>query len=249
MTQAHSAPPRPVSHRTGKRISERVADSLLTRIATGEWPLGSRLPGERQLAEEMGVSRVSVRAALQALKARGFLDAVQGGGTRVVLRAETLDPTLTELVRTNHENLTDLAEMRGLLESWAVRRAALCASDAQLAEIAEILDETAADIEKDRHKPSNDVRFHLAIAKATGSVIYLHVTGMIRSILQQMLVLHRYDMFPSVEDDYLILAHHRAIYQALCDRNPDAATRAMKAHLDWVLDRYRRERARRSSQG
>ncbi|MCR6631522.1 MAG: winged helix-turn-helix domain-containing protein [Magnetospirillum sp.] len=69
-----------VSHRPGRggRISDRVADSLLARIASGEWTPGQRLPGERQLAEDMGVSRVSVRAALQSLKTQGFVDAVQG---------------------------------------------------------------------------------------------------------------------------------------------------------------------------
>ncbi|HTH15228.1 MAG TPA: winged helix-turn-helix domain-containing protein, partial [Magnetospirillum sp.] len=78
-------------------VSDRVADRLMARIASGEWMPGQRLPGERQLAEDMGVSRVSVRAALQALKTQGFVDAVQGGGTRVVANDRCMDPGLTEL--------------------------------------------------------------------------------------------------------------------------------------------------------
>jgi len=106
------------------RVSDRVADRILARIASGEWAVGQRLPGERQLAEDMGVSRVSVRAALQTLKTQGLLDAVQGGGTRVVSTAACMDASLAQLVKANHETLADLAEIRGQIEVWAARRAA-----------------------------------------------------------------------------------------------------------------------------
>lgn len=221
------------------KVSDRVADRILARIASGEWGVGQRLPGERQLAEDMGVSRVSVRAALQALKTQGFLDAVQGGGTRVISNANTMNPGLAELVRVSRANLNDLAEIRGILETWAVRRAAVAASPAHLAELAEIISAGEADVSKGKHKTENDIRFHLAVAKASGSGIYLHLMGLFRGILQQMLDYHRYELFPARGDDATIQAHHQAIFDGIRAGDPEAAAAAMERHLGWVLDRYR----------
>lgn len=244
-----SVPPVPAKTKPhGGKVSDRVADRILARIASGEWAPGQRLPGERQLAEEMGVSRVSIRAALQQLKTQGFLDAVQGGGTRVISDAATIDPALVELVRVSSGNLHDLAELRGILEAWAVRRAALNASAENLAELAEIMAATEADISRGKHKTENDIRFHLAVAKAAGSGIYLHIMGVFRGILQEMLDFHRYELFPTPEDDRTILAHHQAVFSAIKGRNPEGAAKAMETHLGWVLARYR-ERARQGGEG
>jgi DNA-binding FadR family transcriptional regulator len=228
------------------RLSDRIADRILARIASGQWPLGFRLPGERQLAEEMGVSRVSVRAALQTLKTQGFVTAVQGGGTRVVSTASTMDHSLGELARVSHENMHDLAEIRGLLEVWAVRRAAVNATPAQLAELADIMRAAEADVSRGKNKTANDIRFHLAVAKASGSGIYQHLMATFRGILQLVLDHHRYEMFPTPEDDRTILAHHRAILDGIRARDPDQAAAAMQHHLGWVLDIYRNEAARRA---
>ncbi len=216
-----------------------MTEHLLARIASGEWAVGQRLPGERQLAEQMGVSRVSVRAALQTLKTQGFLDAVQGGGTRVISNADTMHPGLAELVRVSHANLHDLAEMRVILESWAVRRAAQSATPAQIAELADIVAAGAADLERGLRKAENDIDFHLAVAKASGSGVYIHLMGLFRGILQQVLDYHRYELFTAPGDDATIQDHHQAIFDAIRAGDADAAAAAMQRHLGWVLVRYR----------
>ncbi|OAN53933.1 transcriptional regulator [Paramagnetospirillum marisnigri] len=228
-------------------VSERVADRILARIASGEWGPGHRLPGERQLAEDMGVSRVSVRAALQGLKTQGLLDAVQGGGTRVIASKAAMDPGMLELVRVNCENLVDLAEIRSILEVWAVGRAALKRDDADLAELEAIMAATEADIVAGKHKSENDVRFHLAVAKASRSGIYLHFVAMIRGILSEMVDYHRYELFPTPEDDRRILAQHQAIFDGIRARDAARAQDAMRDHLGWVLKRYAEQGGRKNS--
>jgi DNA-binding FadR family transcriptional regulator len=240
----------------GGSVADRVATRLLDMIARGELTPGQRLPGERALAEQMGVSRVSVRAALQRLKTQGFLVAVQGGGTRVVSSAAAMDDALTAMVRTKLDNLHDLAEIRVALETWAARRAAERASDADIAEIKARLDAMAA--ASPRRAPGDpaeggsapdkafeDVQFHLAIGKAADSPVYMHVLSVIRDILMQMLAFHRYELFLSDGDDATVLAHHRAIFEAIAARDPDAAAAAMQRHLSWVLEHYGRARGRR----
>ena len=237
-----------------KSVADRVASELIDMIAGGDWAPGQRLPGERALAEQMNVSRVSVRAALQRLKTQGFVVAVQGGGTRVVSSAAAMDDALTELVRSKLDNLHDLAEIRMALETWAARRAAERATPEQIAEIAARLEamEHAGPRDGAREgtrsgvdKAVADVQFHFAVGKAAGSPVYTHILTVIRDILMQMLEFHRYKLFTSPEDDRAVMEQHRAIYRAIADHQPEAAAEAMRGHLEWVLGHYDAERDRR----
>ena len=106
---------------------------------------------------------------------------------------------------------------------------------------------TEADIVAGKHKIENDVRFHLAIAKAARSGIYLHIVAVIRGVLREMVDYHRYELFPTREDDRAILAQHRAIVDGIKALDPKAAESAMNAHLGWVLERYAKQRASKKS--
>ncbi|MEM7442513.1 MAG: FadR/GntR family transcriptional regulator [Pseudomonadota bacterium] len=223
--------------------ADRVAQTVTEMIADGTLSPGERLPGERQLAEEMGVSRVSVRAALQQLKAQGMVTSVQGGGTRVASASAPLDAGLAVLLREKLDNLHDLAEIRMALESWAAGRAAERATEAERAEIRRHLD--AMDAIGDRRGRANDmaredVLFHMAIGKAAESPVYTHILSTIRSVLVEMLDFHRYELFSQPNDDATVLNQHRAIYQAIEARDPQAAETAMQTHLAWVLAYYAR---------
>ncbi|WP_366656822.1 FadR/GntR family transcriptional regulator [Fodinicurvata sp. EGI_FJ10296] len=224
-------------------VADRVADALHERIADGRLAPGERLPGERRLAEQMGASRVSVRAALQRLKAQGFVVSVRGGGTRVVSSAAEMDTALTDLVRSKLDNLHDLAEIRLSLETWAARRAAERATPDQIAEIRARLDAMAAAEPQGRFGPGKaieDVRFHVAIGTAAGSPVYMHILSVVRDVLTQMLSYHRYRLFAAPGDDETLLSQHRAIFEAIAAHRPREAEAAMGAHLQWILDRYRR---------
>ncbi|AWK86616.1 FadR/GntR family transcriptional regulator [Azospirillum thermophilum] len=222
---------------SAQRISEWVAQQLLDRIARGELVPGERLPGERQLAEQLRVSRVSVRAALQKLKTQGFLTAVQGGGTRVVSSAGVMDGALTAMVRSKHDNLCDLVEIRMALESWAARRAALRATEEQIAGLGHIL-AGMGETKGDGGRVASDMDFHVAVAQAAGSPVYLHLLSTIRDILSDMVEMHHTEPFMEGHEA-LMIEHHRAIYEAIARRDADAAAQAVTAHLGWVLARYR----------
>ena len=221
-----------------ERVADRVAQELLRLIATGELTPGERLPGERQLAELMNVSRVSVRAALQQLKTQGFVSAVQGGGTRVIAASNERDSALAELVRVNRDNLYDLAEIRANIEVWAARRAAERGSPEQLAEIARHAELMSRPGRAERHKAEDDLNLHMAVAKAAGSAIYMHMMGVLSEILEEMFAFHRYRLQIGPQYDRLLLKQHRAINAAIQARDGEAAARAMAEHLDTVLSSY-----------
>jgi DNA-binding FadR family transcriptional regulator len=239
-TPALAADPR-FSEIPRERVSDRVAQELLRLIATGELAPGERLPGERQLAELMSVSRVSVRAALQQLKARGVVQAVQGGGTRVVAAADELESPLATLVRASPDNLRDLMELRANLEVWAARRAAERGGPEQCAEVQRCLAVMRDPARAQRHKAEDDLSFHLAIAKATGSAVYMHLMSVLSDILEDMFAAHRYALYVRPEDDRLFLEDHARIAEAIARRDGPAAAAAMATHLDHVQARYREE--------
>ena len=221
-----------------ERVSERVAQEIMKLIAAGTLAPGERLPGERQLAEMMNVSRVSVRAALQQLKAQGCVAAVQGGGTRITAMPAEHDSGLMRLVRADAKNLHELVEIRAHIEVWAAERAARYADPAQVTEIGRAL---AAMSDPDRgngHKAEDDYAFHLAIAKATGSAVYMHMMSTLQEILERMFEYHRYTLIPRAEDDRMLLDQHQQIFEAIKAGDAVAAGRAMQAHLDAVAARY-----------
>ncbi|WP_448190058.1 FadR/GntR family transcriptional regulator [Azospirillum sp. sgz301742] len=220
------------SETTG-RISDWVAERILDRIGTGDLEPGQRLPGERQLAEQLSVSRVSVRAALQKLKTQGFLTAVQGGGTRVVSSAGGMDGALTEMVRVKLDNLYDLVEIRIQLETWAARRAAERGNAEQIAAIGQIV---ASMAKPGGNRSADDMDFHLAIGRAASSPVYLHLLFTIRDTLGQMVEFHHSPAF--AVDEEKMYQHHCAIHEAIAQRQPDAAAEAVREHLSWVLHRY-----------
>lgn len=224
-----------------ERVSDRVAQELLRLIATGDLAPGERLPGERQLAEMMNVSRVSVRAALQQLKARGVVQAVQGGGTRVVAALDELESSLATLVRANPDNLRDLMELRASLEVWAARRAAERATPEQRSEILGRLSVMQDPERPTKFKAEDDLNFHLAVAKATGSAVYLHLMSVLSDILEDMFSYHRYALYVGPEDDRTFLEDHARIAAAIEAADATAAARAMETHLDHVQARYREE--------
>lgn len=231
-----------------QRVADRIAAELMRLIARGELAPGERLPGERQLAEMMNVSRVSVRAALQQLKAQGLIDAVQGGGTRVLSSVSSLDGPLTELLKVNVTSLHDLMEIRAALEVWAARRAASQATPELIAQLSAILDAMANACRSRTFKATDDLSFHLAVARATGSGVYMHILELIREILIEMIAFHRYALFSTPEDDDTVLSHHRAVFAGIRDRDPEAAGAAMSEHLNWVLAQYAHERQRRDAE-
>lgn len=229
--------PAPEPETKPKRIADRVADDLLAKFATGIYLPGDRLPGERQLAEDMNVSRVSVRAALQKLKTRGYLRAVQGGGTEVLsTTGSELDVAMTDLVRGSTRNLADLLEVRRVLEGWAARRAATQASPEDIALLRQTYRQAHDPRRAPKYRAEDDHRLHLAIARASGSIVYFHMMKMLHDVLHATLDEIRFHAFAGPEFDRMVQEHHLAIVDAITARDPDAAEAAMNKHLSAVIE-------------
>lgn len=223
-----------------ERVSDRVASELLKLIADGRLTPGERLPGERQLAAMMGVSRVSIRAALQQLKEQGLVSAVQGGGTRLLAAARDVDPGVTQLIRMSAENLSDLIGIRKGLETWAARRAAERAGPQQLAELEQAHRDVMQPTTCPHRKAQDDMRLQAAIARASGSAVFQHLFEKLRETIEATLDYQRRELIRSPEEEQAVARQQGAIVAAIRDRDPDKAAEAVRTHLDYIQELYRR---------
>ena len=168
------------------RTHQLVLQWIENQLSSGELALGGRLPAERTLAEQLQVSRTSVREAIRILEAMGVVRAGVGSGPEagtVVIADPTaaLGSALRLHVATSHLPVADIVQTRVLLESWAVARART--DSPALAEAAALLEKMEACPDTDEFL-ALDVRFHLALAEAAGNAVVSAMMGSLREAIQ-----------------------------------------------------------------
>ncbi|MGO3884927.1 MAG: FadR/GntR family transcriptional regulator [Mycetocola sp.] len=211
----------------GTAVSE-VAKQLTGLLTAGDLAPGSRLPPERQLAEELGVGRSAVREALAALEILGIVTVRPGSGT--YLRdstSELLPTTLSWGLMLSANRTAELAQVRGGLEIQAARLAAENASDEEITLLGSYItamEESTADVAAFIEA---DARFHLQLASSSGNVVLRDLLQSIRSLLR-VWVDRGLRTTEQAED---ALAEHRLVYDAIAAHDGDLAEQTMRDHM------------------
>lgn len=208
-------------------LSERIALQLRQRIAVGEFPVGTLLPTEVELAEEFDVSRGCVREAVRSLVHAGMLGARAGYGTFVVATSD-LAPALAR--RLEHDRIADVLEVRLLLEREGARLAALRATPGQREVLAEALAGRAAALATGDAPAyaEADRRFHRAVFEASGNVLLAELYRGAGGNDQALLHLDSPDVdLAALADDIARIDEtHVELVAAIEARDPEAAARA-----------------------
>ena len=221
------------------RISDAIAASLERRILEGSLKPGDRLPPERELAADLGVSRPSLREAIQKLASKGMLQSRQGGGTYVTdsLNAAFYDPW--ELMLGSHPNLReDLLEFRRMLEGQTAEWAAERGTDADIERLTKSFDalqEAFAGTDK-AHRAACDIAFHQAIAEASHNVLSGHLVATMLRLMGDNIRLNLRELGEIPRADSLLMLQHQALFEAIRDRRPAAARAAAETHMDFVQE-------------
>ena len=218
------------SARTSDRLYQDLARQLIAELATGTYPVGARLPAEREMAQSYDVSRPTVREAIIALEVQGLVDVRVGSGAYVVRLPNAQDIPGFGI------SAIELTEARLLIEGEAAALAATEASVSDLAEIEALIPAIAAENRSPRGSEKADRAFHLAIARATrNNALLAAITNLwdLRSTSPEAALLHAKARTSNIKP---VVAEHTAILDALIARNPDAARTAMRAHLSAVID-------------
>ncbi len=211
------------------RLYRRVVNVLLEDLQSGAYAVGDRMPAERDLAVRMKVSRPVVREAMLALEVLGLIEVRIGAGTFVVrLPGESDEPEFTV-------SPFELLEARLVFEGEAAALAAIQISDDELAELERLVVAIQEQNKEGIAEENADMAFHMTIAKATRNSAVektIHDLWLQRwSSPECKLLLEQArtaNVLPVVEE-------HTAIVEALKSRNPKAARKEMRAHLDAVI--------------
>lgn len=212
---------------TGSAVSA-VANRLLDLFTGGSITPGTRLPPERQLATKLGVGRSAVREALAALEILGIVDVRPGSGTYLRgYASELLPQSLRWGMVIGERSTLELIEVRSGLEIFAARLAAERLDDDQLEALGRHLAEMRAGVDDLAAFVEADLAFHHLLATSTGNAVLLDLLQIVRSLL-------RVWVDRAVQDHHqasLAVTEHTAIYDALRNRDPDAAASAMAGHM------------------
>ena len=220
------------------KVSDAIVSQIEQLILEGVLKPGERLPPERELAQQLNVSRPSLREAITALKSRGLLQSRRGGGNFVVdVIAPALTDPLIELLKNHPKAMFDVLELRHALEEVAAYFAALRATDADR-EILRCRFAELEGIQKGEREPQHDAvvdaSFHLAIADASHNVALIHVMRGLFDLLLSNICRSLEQLYTRESSYAIIHAQHQAILKGVLERDPDAARRAAHVHLSFV---------------
>jgi GntR family transcriptional repressor for pyruvate dehydrogenase complex len=216
------------------RIPESAAPQAVVgyvndRIEQGLARPGDRLPSERELAARIGVSRPSVRSGLRTLAAMGIVQTRHGSGTYITQGPPTLDGRPLRVLAALHGMSPEqMFEARCVLEVGAAGLAAERAGGDHLAAMAEEVSGMFATVEDPHAFLMHDIRFHRAVAMASGNPILATLVEMVSGLFFEM----RRHAPPRTPDQLREIAViHRNIYQAVRAHDPARARQEMSAHL------------------
>jgi DNA-binding FadR family transcriptional regulator len=224
----------PLTAVDNRRLYRQIADQIAALIDKGEYVAGARLPPERDLARQLGVSRPSVREALIALEVEGYVEVRVGSGVYVMgpkpaLRTEPLPADSGPF---------ELIKARWLIEAECAAMAAKAATRPQIRAMEDALDQMQADRDKGMMPLAADRLFHLRIAEASGNSALALVVKTLWDQRTGPLFLRLEHHFDTPELWDVAIREHRDIVAAIARHDGGAARRAMRHHMNHAAKRF-----------
>jgi len=228
------------------RLSDTIVEQLEDMIVKGILKPGDRLPTERALAEQMGVSRPSLREALTRLEAKGLILSRRGEGTFVtdLLSAGFKNP-LVDLLQKDPEAMFDVLELRRGLEELAAAYAAKRATPADRSLIERRYNALVANRQRGEleTEAKADAEFHIAIAEASHNVALIHIMRSLFDLLNDHIAQNLRRLYVSQENRDVVAGQHQDILRAVLNGDEAAARTAARKHLTFVTKSMRDLRA------
>ena len=215
-------------HTRPKKLYENIVDQLMQRIQSGERQPGMRLPAERTLEKEYGVSRAVVREAFRAMEQMGCVESRVGEGTFVKTPelSDVMDP-FSILFMKDNAFAEELLEARILLETEIAQLASTRRTEAIIEQLQNALDEMRRDIQQGGTGEAQDLKFHALLLKAAGNRALEIVISTCSEVLNRTVTVTQ-----NIEGVPLqTLKEHENILQAVIQRDSIAAAQYMRDHL------------------
>ncbi|MFQ5613354.1 MAG: FadR/GntR family transcriptional regulator [Anaerolineae bacterium] len=222
------------------RASEDVVAQIEQVILSGQLSPGDRLPSERELAEQFGLSRMTIRDALRVLESTGYVEIKVGAGGGAFVREPNFDPlsnSLSSMLRFKKATILELAEARKIVETATAELAAKRATAEDLEALRQAVETARQSFETgdSLYTPQHSVDFHAALAKAAKNYVLDLTVNSFRTLFYRVLE----ELLPTSDMAERAIRDHWAIYQAIEAGDGERARQLMTEHLNYFENKVR----------
>lgn len=214
-----------------QRLYMQVAEQLMAMVRNGDIPVGSRLPAERALADKLGVSRPTIREAMIAMEISGVVEIRSGSGIYVIKKPSKADSMLSD----SGAGPFEILEARLSIEGETAALAAQRINGTQLKALEKCLKAMEQENQQEAAHEHADEEFHRLIAEASGNSVLVNTVERLWHLRNESEISQLFHQRLRDEGVKPIIEDHRAIFDALAEKNATAARRAMHKHLKRVI--------------
>jgi DNA-binding FadR family transcriptional regulator len=222
------------------RASQDIVQQIKAHIFAGKFVPGDRLPSEKELAEQFGVSRITVRDALRVLESQALITIRVGAGGGAFVASpdpESTNELLTDLLRLQRASIHELVEARLVIETSIVTFASERATPEDLETMQQAIDRARAGrTAGDPHFMPHSVDFHVALAKAAKNPVLLFTVNSFRALFYEVLE----KLIPDDQMAQRAITDHQKILDAVAAHDAERAAQLMRDHLAYFEKRARR---------
>ncbi|SCZ00733.1 FadR/GntR family transcriptional regulator [Alkaliphilus peptidifermentans] len=223
------------------KVYEHVIKQIQNMIANGELKRGDKLPSERQLAEQLMVSRTSVREALRALQIIGLIEVRQGDGNFI---KDSFDKCLFEplsvIFMLNESRPEEIVDLRRIIEMETAALAAKRITDDEIIILGNLIKQLKeyGDLDDEKNSVKVDKEFHYMIAQAAKNYLLMSILNVISALMDDFIEDARGIILINQKNKAVLLEQHENIFKAIANRDPKAASEAMNEHINLIIHEY-----------
>ncbi|MEW6668113.1 MAG: FadR/GntR family transcriptional regulator [Thermodesulfobacteriota bacterium] len=224
-----------------RKISDEIIEQFKALLNRCELKPGDKLPSERELANLIGVSRPSLREALNVLQAMGLLEILPR--RKIVVKSiadKSLHDPLGQFIAQDVNKLFELLEIRSSMEGWAAYQAAERATREDIQDLQAIIETDQANLDSNTDDAKTDADFHVTLATATHNTLFSHLTASFYHLLWDTQKISREQIFRHMGNRKKIVQQHMRIFRAIRDRDSQRASEEARKHIQFVESELRR---------
>lgn len=220
------------------KVYEQVIEQIKEMVSNGTLKRGDKLPSERELSVQLGVSRASIREALRALEVIGLLDCRQGEGNFIKENFEnSLFEPLSIMFMLNKSKPQEVFELRTIIEVETAALAAKLITEEELGELKQLID-VMRNCEGEDNESKLDKEFHYKIAKASKNFLIETILNTISTLIDSLIKDARLQILKNESNKNIIDYQHESIYNALAKRDSQEAASIMRMHMEMVNENF-----------
>lgn len=223
---------------SSEKLYIQIYNQILSEIQSGSFNIGDKLPAERELCAQFGVSRAPVRQALSALELNGVIYSRQGEG--VYVKNTQISNSSDSPFIFDSTSPEDIVEARINIEPIIIKYAALRATDEDIQELRSTIQKMEEETKAGIYAPETDEALHKGIAKASHNDLYIKIMSAISEAMkqQEMWKLIRDRTFTRPDYQVVNFEEHKMIIKAIEEHNESKAVKLMTTHMQNLYDRY-----------